>query len=61
MDYAYRYMIANNGDDTERSYPYEMRKGNCRFNQNNVADSIKTMSVPLFEAMTISQEGASPL
>ena len=42
MDNAFRYMIANKGDDTERSYPYEMQKGNCRFNQNNVGATIRS-------------------
>ncbi len=40
MDNAFKYMMANDGDDTESYYPYEMRQGNCRFNRNYVGSNI---------------------
>ncbi len=42
MDSAFRFMIANKGDDTESSYPYEMRQGKCRFNPNYVGATIRS-------------------
>jgi len=36
MDNAFRYIKANDGIDTEASYPYEARNDNCRYNPNNV-------------------------
>jgi cathepsin L len=41
MDNAFRYIIANNGDDTEASYPYTAQDGSCHF---NAADVGATMS-----------------
>ena len=33
MDYAFDYIKANDGIDTEQAYPYEGRKRACRYNQ----------------------------
>ena len=42
MDAAFRYVIANRGDDTESSYRYEASQGYCRFNRNNVGATISS-------------------
>jgi len=36
MDYAFQYIKANKGIDTEETYPYEARNDKCRFNPANV-------------------------
>ncbi|CAF1384098.1 unnamed protein product [Adineta steineri] len=36
MDSAFQYIKANNGIDTEKSYPYEAQDGKCRFKKENV-------------------------
>ena len=36
MDSAFQYIKANEGIDTESSYPYEARDGKCRFKKENV-------------------------
>jgi len=40
MDDAFRYIIANHGVDTERSYPYTAADGTCRFNPANVGATL---------------------
>ena len=35
MDYAFKYIKANGGIDTETSYPYEARNDNCRYNPSD--------------------------
>lgn len=40
MDDAFRYIIANNGIDTEASYPYLAEDENCHFSANNVGADI---------------------
>ncbi|XP_013870911.1 cathepsin L.1 isoform X2 [Austrofundulus limnaeus] len=36
MDYAFQYIKANGGIDTEVSYPYEAEDGQCRYNPNTI-------------------------
>ncbi|XP_063906825.1 procathepsin L-like [Zophobas morio] len=35
MDYAFRYIEANGGIDTEASYPYKAKDGKCQYNPKN--------------------------
>eukprot|EP01089_Gocevia_fonbrunei_P022854 TRINITY_DN93_c0_g2_i1.p1 TRINITY_DN93_c0_g2~~TRINITY_DN93_c0_g2_i1.p1 ORF type:complete len:340 (+),score=105.65 TRINITY_DN93_c0_g2_i1:127-1020(+) len=41
MDDAFKYIIANNGIDTEASYPYTAEDGSCHFNAANVGATLK--------------------
>ncbi|XP_035241100.1 cathepsin L.1 [Anguilla anguilla] len=36
MDWAFKYIIANGGIDTEESYPYEATDGKCRFKPDSI-------------------------
>jgi cathepsin L len=36
MDSAFQYIKANDGVDTEESYPYEAKDGTCRFKRDTV-------------------------
>jgi C1A family cysteine protease len=36
MDSAFQYIKANEGIDTEKSYPYEAKDAKCRFKKENV-------------------------
>ena len=36
MDYAFKYIKENGGDDTEASYPYKAENGKCQFNPSTV-------------------------
>lgn len=38
---AYQYIIKTGGLDSEKSYPYEGRDGQCRFNPASIAATIK--------------------
>ena len=42
MDNAFKYIIKNNGIDTEASYPYVARDEKCRFNAANVGATEKS-------------------
>jgi cathepsin L len=43
MDYAFEYVIANKGIDTESSYPYlGYQENTCKFNRNNVGATISS-------------------
>jgi len=40
MDQAFDYIIANKGIDTEDSYKYTARDGNCKFNKNTIGSTM---------------------
>eukprot|EP00916_Digyalum_oweni_P008697 GHVL01014510.1.p1 GENE.GHVL01014510.1~~GHVL01014510.1.p1 ORF type:complete len:328 (+),score=10.48 GHVL01014510.1:113-1096(+) len=40
MELAFMYIGANDGVDTEESYPYEARDGECRFQRDQVGASV---------------------
>jgi len=40
MDYAFEYVITNQGIDTEASYKYTARDGSCKFNKNQIGATI---------------------
>jgi len=42
MDSAFDYIIANKGIDTEDSYKYTARDGNCKFNKNTIGATMTT-------------------
>lgn len=45
VDSAFQYIKANEGIDTESSYPYEARDGKCRFKKANVGatDTVRNL------------------
>ena len=47
MDSAFQYIKANEGIDTESSYPYEARDGKCRFKKANVGATDTVSSLPM--------------
>ncbi|KAJ6224287.1 hypothetical protein RDWZM_002832 [Blomia tropicalis] len=44
MDYAFQYVIDNNGIDTESSYPYKGVDEKCEFKKNYVGATIKSFT-----------------
>jgi hypothetical protein len=46
MNEAFQYIKANDGVDTEASYPYEAKDGKCRFKRESVG-ATDTVSIGL--------------
>jgi len=44
MDYAFQYIIANKGIDTEASYPYHATDGQCAFKAANVGATLSSFA-----------------
>lgn len=42
MDYAFQYLIAIGGQETETSYPYTAKDGTCKFSASAIAGKIKS-------------------
>lgn len=42
MDFAFKYVEINNGIDTEESYPYTARNGQCHFKASDVGATVKS-------------------
>merc|ERR1711916_97172 len=42
MDYAFKYVISNNGIDSEASYPYTAQDGTCHYSAGNKAATISS-------------------
>jgi cathepsin L len=57
MDDAFQYIIANNGIDTEASYPYTAEDGSCHFSKSNVgATLVAYHDVPSGSEAALQQE-----
>ena len=55
MDYAYLYIKANSGVDTETSYPYEGKDDVCRFKRDSVGatDTVRSYSTRVFSGFAL--------
>jgi cathepsin L len=42
MDNAFKYIIANNGIDTEASYPYTAQDGSCHYSASNIGATLSS-------------------
>ncbi|XP_072453036.1 cathepsin L2-like [Notamacropus eugenii] len=60
MDHAFEYVKKNGGIDTEESYPYEARDGNCRYKpENAIANVTGYVKIPFGQESALKEAVAT--